>query len=179
MAASLEGNKLFAAILTAGIIGAGSGVFATILYHPKELDEPVYAVAVPEPTAEGGAAVAESQPIDQLMLTASVESGQAAFKKCVSCHSVEKGGANKVGPNLWEIVNRDIGGHPGFAYSEALTGKEGTWTYEHLNEFLKNPKGWAPGTKMAFAGIGKDAERADLIAYLRSLADQPVPLPGG
>ena len=100
-------------------------------------------------------------------------------KKCTSCHGLDKGGANKVGPNLWGVVNRDIGAHEGFAFSEALTGKEGVWDYEQLNAFLANPKTYAPGTKMAFAGVGKDAERADLIAYLRSLADQPAPLPGG
>ncbi len=181
MAGSLEGNKVFAAILTAGIIGVGSGVLSGIFYHPHELEEPVYQVAVPEESGGGGGeAPAEPQPIGPLLAAASVESGQSAAKKCASCHSFDQGGANKVGPALWGVVNRPIGSHEGFSYSEALAGKSGeVWDYEHLNQFLLNPKAYAPGTKMAFAGIAKDEERAAVIAYLRSLAEQPAPLPEG
>jgi cytochrome c len=182
MAGSLEGNKIFAAILTAGIIGVGSGVLASILYHPHELEEPVYRVEAAA-GGEGGAteeAPAEAQPIGALLAAASAENGEKAAKKCAACHSFDKGGANKVGPNLYGVVNRPIASHEGFSYSEALTGKSGeTWDYEHLDQFLLNPKTYAPGTKMSFAGVSKDAERADLIAYLRSLADEPAPLPGG
>ncbi len=180
MAGSLEGNKIFAAILTAGIIGVGAGVFSNILYHPHELEEPVYRVEAAA-GGEGGEAEApaEAQPIGVLLAAASVESGEKAAKKCAACHSFEKGGANKVGPGLWGVVNRPIAGHEGFSYSEALTAKNGeVWDYEHLNQFLISPKTYAPGTKMSFAGISKDAERADVIAYLRSLADEPAPLPG-
>jgi cytochrome c len=180
MAGSLEGNKIFAAILTAGIIGVGAGVFSNILYHPHELEEPVYRVEAAA-GGEGGEAEApaEAQPIGVLLAAASVESGEKAAKKCAACHSFDKGGANKVGPNLYGVVNRPIAGHEGFSYSEALTAKNGeVWDYEHLNQFLISPKTYAPGTKMSFAGISKDAERADVIAYLRSLADEPAPLPG-
>jgi cytochrome c len=178
MAGSLEGNKVLAAVLTAGIIGVGSGVLSGIIYHPQELEEPVYQVAVQEEA--GGEEAAEPQPIGPLLAAASVEEGESAAKKCASCHSFEQGGANKVGPALWGVVNRPIGSHEGFSYSEALAGKSGeTWDYEHLNQFLLNPKAYAPGTKMAFAGISKDEERAAVIAYLRSLAEQPAPLPEG
>jgi cytochrome c len=180
MAGSLEGNKIAAAVLTAGIVGVGSAVFSGILYHPHELEEPVYVVeaAVTEEAAEAPAE-AEAQPIGPLLAAASVESGESAAKKCAACHSFESGGANKVGPNLWDVVNRPIGGHEGFSYSAALTEKsDQVWDYEHLNGFLLNPKGYAPGTKMSFAGIRSDTERADIIAYLRSLADEPAPLPG-
>jgi cytochrome c len=111
---------------------------------------------------------------------ASVENGEKAAKKCAACHSFDPGGANKVGPGLWDVVNRPIASHEGFAYSPALTEKSADkWDYDHLNNFLTSPKGYAPGTKMSFAGISKEAERADVIAYLRSLAENPAPLPGG
>jgi cytochrome c len=181
MAGSLEGNKIAAAILTAGIVGVGASVLSGILYHPHELEEPVYVVEAAAPAegeapAEGGG---EAQPIGALLAAASAESGEAAAKKCAACHSFEQGGANKVGPNLWGVVNRPIAGHEGFSYSTALAEKsDQVWDYEQLGAFLANPKGYAPGTKMSFAGIKKDEELADVIAYLRSLADEPAPLPG-
>ena len=181
MARSLEGNKIAAAVLTAGIVGVGSAVFAGILYHPHQLDEPVYRVEAA--ATDGGAEEApaeEAQPIGVLLAAASVENGEKAAKKCAACHSFDKGGANKVGPALWGVVNRPIGAHEGFSYSPALAEKSSeTWDYEHLDQFLASPKGYAPGTKMSFAGISKVAERADVIAYLRSLADEPAPLPEG
>jgi cytochrome c len=183
MAGSLEGNKIFAAILTAGIIGVGSAVMSGILYHPHELEEPVYRVeaAVEEGAGAGEEAAAEeTQPIGVLLAAADVASGEKAAKKCAACHSFEQGGANKVGPALWGIVNRPIAAHEGFAYSEALAAKKDqVWDYDHLSAFLANPKGYAPGTKMSFAGISKETELADVIAYLRSLAEQPAPLPEG
>ena len=181
MAGSLEGNKLMAAVLTAGIIGVGSAVFAGLLYHPHQLEEPVYRVEAAATEGGGEAApAAEAQPIGVLLASASVENGAKAAKKCAACHSFDKGGANKVGPNLWGVVNRPIGSHEGFSYSEVLAGKSADpWDYDHLNQFLISPKAYAPGTKMSFAGISKEAERADVIAYLRSLADEPAPLPGG
>ena len=186
MAGSLEGNKIFAAVLTAGIIGVGSGVMSGILYHPHELEEPVYKVEAAATEGEaagaggGGAAEEQPQPIGPLLAAASAENGEKAAKKCASCHSFDQSGANKVGPGLWGVVNRPIASHEGFSYSEALAGKKDqVWDYDHLNAFLTNPKAYAPGTKMSFAGIAKDKDRADVIAYLRSLADQPAPLPEG
>ena len=181
MAGSLEGNKLVAAVLTAGIIGVGSAVFAGILYHPHHLEEPVFLVEAAAPAGGGEAApAAEAQPIGALLASANAENGEKTAKKCAACHSFDKGGANKVGPNLWGVVNRPIAEHEGFSYSAALSEKKGQpWDYDHLNHFLTSPKAYAPGTKMSFAGISKDAERADVIAYLRSLSDDPAPLPGG
>ena len=100
-------------------------------------------------------------------------------KKCAACHSFEQGGPNKIGPGLWGVVNRPVGGAADFAYSDVMAGHGGAWDYESLDAFLTNPKEWAPGTKMAFAGLKKPKDRANLILYLRSLADSPEPLPEG
>lgn len=180
--ATLEGNKIMAAVLTAGIIASASGVFSRIIYAPHHLEEPAYKIegAAAEADAAGGAeAAAEAKPIAELLATANAEAGATAAKKCAACHTFDANGANKVGPNLYNIVNRPVAQHEGFAYSDALKGYGGEWDYDKLSAFLLNPKGEVPGTKMSFAGLSKDQERADLIAYLRTLSDAPVPLPGG
>ncbi|NJO36610.1 MAG: cytochrome c family protein, partial [Rhizobiales bacterium] len=105
-----------------------------------------------------------------------VAEGEKVSKKCKACHVFEEGGKNKLGPALWGVVGRDIASHEGFAYSGALSGLDGAWTYDRLNEFLAAPKTYVPGTKMVFAGVKKDEDRADLLAYLRTLAAEPAPL---
>jgi cytochrome c len=177
MASGLSGGQqLFAAVLVAGIVGTGSAVFSEILYHPEELDEPAYKIEVAnaaEGAGAGGPAVAEEQPVAVLLASADVAQGEKTAKKCGACHSFEKGGANKVGPALYGVVDRDIGGVEGYTYSAILSEKPGNWDYEALNGFLKSPKDWAKGTKMAFSGIEKETERAGVIVYLRSLLGQP------
>ena len=181
MAGSLEGNKLLAAFLTAGIIAVGSAVFAGILYHPHHLEEPVFVIEAAAPAGgEAAPAAEESKPIGELLAAASADNGAKVAKKCAACHDLTSANTNKIGPGLWNVVNRPIGSHPGFSYSDAIAGKKDqAWDYDHLNHFLTSPKSYAPGTKMSFAGISKDGERADVIAYLRSLSDSPAPLPGG
>ncbi len=177
MASSLEGNKIAGAILTAGVIAMTSGFIAELIYHPQHLEENVYTVAVAE---DEPAAAEEEAAVDlaTLLAEADVASGEKQAKKCTACHSFDDGGPNKVGPNLWDIVNRQIAADSDFGYSEVLEDMSGeTWNYENLSEFLADPKGWAPGTKMAFSGIKKHDKRADLIAYLRSLSGSPAPLP--
>ena len=179
MASSLEGNKILGAILTAGIIASAAGFASRILYSPHMLEEPVFRIAVEDTTAaETEAAEATpATPLPVLLAAASAEAGEKVSKKCASCHSFDKGGANKVGPNLWGVVDRPIGKHEGFAYSEPMAAHGGNWSWDDLNHFIAAPKEYLPGTKMSFAGLNKDTERADLLAYLRTLSDSPVALP--
>jgi cytochrome c2 len=177
MAASLETNKTLAALLTAGIIASGSGVISRILYHPSMPEQNAYVIAVSEGEKAAAPAAAEALPLPVLLAQASPEEGASEAKKCAACHSEEKGGPSKIGPPLWGVVGRDIAAVEGFAYSDAMRSKEGQWTFENLDQFIHGPKDWAPGTKMAFAGIKSPEDRADLLVFLRTLADAPVPLP--
>ena len=173
-------NKIVGAILTAGLVAMVSGFFANVLYHPDIPVKQAYAIAVPDkPAAATQAAAAPAGPeaVAGLLAAASAESGKKLTKKCTACHSLKKGGKNKIGPALWDVVGRDKASVAGFKYSAALKGLGGDWSYEDLNKFVFKPKVFAKGTKMVFAGFKKATDRANLIAYLRSLSDSPKPLP--
>src|SRR3954451_8735008 len=176
---SFELNKILGAILGTCLILLVTSFTAGALFAPVMPEKPGFAIAAKEEShgGEGKEAAAPSEPIEKLLQTASVEKGAAAAKKCAACHTFEKGGPNRVGPNLWGVVDRDRASEPGFNYSAAMKAKGGKWTYDDLNKFIANPKGFINGTAMGFAGIPKDSERADVIDYLRTLADNPVPLP--
>jgi cytochrome c len=176
---SFELNKIIGAVLAACLILLVTSFTADALFTPKMPEKPGFAIAV-KAEAEGGAkeaTPAPSEPIEKLLQTASVEKGAAAAKKCQACHTFAKGEKNGVGPNLYGVVGDKKGEGRGFNFSAAMKGKGGTWTIDDLNQFINSPKGFVPGTAMGFAGIQKDSERADVIAYLNSLSDSPAPLP--
>jgi cytochrome c len=176
---SFELNKVIGAILGTCIVLLVTSFAAGAIFAPVMPAKPGYEIAVKEEAAAGGkeAAAAASEPIEKLLQTASVEKGEAAAKKCAACHTFEKNGPNRAGPNLYGIIGDKKGEGRGFNFSAAMKAKGGTWSYDDLNQFIANPKGFIPGTAMGFAGIQKDSERADVIDYLHTLADSPVPLP--
>lgn len=178
---SFELNKILGAILGTLLFVMGLGFLAEAIYHPIEGRGPGYALASASPEGEqGGTEVAVVADIGTLLASADPAAGQAAAKVCTSCHSFSPDGKNGAGPGLYGVVNRPVGSHPDFAYSEGMlehNAKGDLWSYENLNAFLTAPKAFTPGTKMSFAGLKDDKKRADVIAYLSTLSDAPVPFP--
>ena len=175
---SFELNKVLGAVLGTCLILLALNIGAGALFAEHKPAKPGYMIAV-KAEHEGGKTEAKvEKPIAVLLASANVEKGQSTAKQCQSCHTFEKGGPNRVGPNLYGVVNEPKGqGHAGFNFSAAMKGKGGTWTFDDLNKFLTSPKAFVPGTAMGFAGLPKDSERADVIAYLNSLSDHPAPVP--
>ena len=175
---SFELNKILGAILGTCLLLLVTSFTASAIFAPNKPQKPGFEIAVKEEAAGGEKAAAPPpEPIEKLLQTASVQKGEASAKKCAACHTFAKGDKNGVGPNLYGIVGDHKGEGRGFNFSAAMKAKGGSWTIDDLNQFISSPKGFVPGTAMGFAGIPKDTERADVLAYLNSLSDKPAPLP--
>ena len=175
----LKFNKIAAGFLLAALLAMAGYKISEMLVPHQELAENAYPIEVQIASTSTDAPAAEQgpEPILALLASADVDAGIKVAKKCTACHVFEKGGQNKVGPALWNIVNADKAAVDGFGYSTALAEMDGNWDYQALNGFLYKPKAYLAGTKMNFAGLKKPQERANVIAYLRSLADSPAALP--
>jgi cytochrome c len=175
---NLEFNKAAAAVLVAGITFMVSGVIASIVVKPQALHQTVLKIDTGAEQGPAAAKEAPPPPIAPLLASADPAAGETIAKRqCASCHTFNEGGKNGVGPNLYGVIGRPHGGLPSFNYSAAIKSKEGPWTYEDLNAWLKKPAAYAPGTRMAYAGLNSDKQRADVIDYLRTLSANPAPLP--
>lgn len=177
---SFEFNKIAGAVLGALLFGMATGVASDVIFaHGKPAkpgyDLPAAEVASAEPAAD---AKAVAEPLPELLAKADPEKGKADTKACQACHNFEKGAGPKIGPPLYGVVDRPKGSVAGFGYSDAMKAKGGDWTFADLNTFITDPKTYVSGTKMAAFGGEKDAhKRADILAYLRTLSDNPAPLP--
>jgi len=173
---SFELNKILGAILATCLGLLALNIVSDAIFATEKPAKPGYLIAVKEAGPEKATAKKE-ESIEALLTKASAKKGEQVSKQCHACHTLEKGGPNRVGPNLWNIVGNERGQGRGFNFSSAMKSKGGTWTYDELNKFLAGPQQYIPGTKMTFAGVKDDQKRADLIAYLRTLSDSPKPLP--
>lgn len=176
---NLESNKIIASILLSGLIAMLCSFFTDLFYAPEHNTEKRgYQVEIADNTNEQTSEEAPTEIVlADILKTADITRGKSLSKKCAACHSFEKGGPNKVGPNLWDIVGHKVAAREGYAYSGALTSLEGNWNYEALYEFLKSPKDFTPGTKMSFAGFKKPEDIAAMIEFLRNNSEKPLPLP--
>lgn len=175
---SFELNKILGAILGTCLITLALNIGAGAIFAPEKPAKPGYVIAV---KTEGGGAKAVEKPkevpLPLRLAKASVDKGKATARQCQACHTFEKGGPNRVGPNLWGIVGSERGEGRGFKFSAAMKAKGGTWTYDELDKFIADPRGYISGTAMTFAGVKNDQQRADVIDYLHTLSDNPLPLP--
>jgi cytochrome c len=177
---SFELNKIIAAVLMVALLVIGIGKLSNIIFHVEKPKTPGYAVEVQQATTVSSsveAAVVEKVDIAALMAMGDITAGEKIFKKCAACHSITKGGKNNIGPALWNVVGRKTGAVTDYKYSKALASFDKEWTFEELNGYLIKPAKWIKGTKMAFAGLRKEKDRASVIKYLNQNSDNPVPLP--
>jgi cytochrome c len=176
---SFELNKILGAILGTCLITLALSITAGAIFAPEKPAKPGYEIAVKEEAGGEKAGAKEPEvPVETLLASASVEKGQQIAKQCQACHTFEKGGPNRVGPNLWNIVGSQRGeARGGFNFSAAMKAKGGTWTFDELFRFLANPRGYIPGTNMTFAGLSRGQQRADVIDFLHTLSDSPLALP--
>ena len=178
---SFELNKIIAAVLMVALIVIGIGKLSDLIFHVEKPKIAGYAVDVEQAVVTKAQATSETtmEKIDMaaLMALGDLATGEKVFKKCAACHSIVKGGKNNIGPALYNVVGRKVGAVSDYKYSKALSGYDKEWSFEELNGYLIKPAKWIKGTKMAFAGLRKEKDRASVILYLNENADNPLPLP--
>ena len=177
---SFEINKIVAAILMVALLIIGIGKISDIVFHVEKPETPGYKVELDQAVSSSNltAEVVEAKvDIAALMSMGDVASGEKIFKKCAACHSIKKGGKNNIGPALYNVVGRKVGAISDYKYSKAFLNYDKTWTFEELNGYLLKPSKWIKGTKMAFAGLRKEKDRASVIKYLNQSSDNPKTLP--
>ena len=177
---SFEINKIVAAVLMVALLVIGIGKLSNVIFHVEKPKTPGYAVEVEQTTTVSSStekAVEEKVDIASLMAMGDIALGEKVFKKCAACHSIVKGGKNNIGPALYNVVGRKTGAVSDYKYSKALASFDKEWTFEELNGYLIKPAKWIKGTKMAFAGLRKEKDRASVIKYLNQNSDNPLPLP--
>ena len=178
---SFELNKIIAAVLMVALLVIGIGKLSDVIFHVEKPKIPGYAVKVEQVVATStkvnSESVEEKIDIAALMALGDLATGEKVFKKCAACHSIVKGGKNNIGPALYNVVNRQVGSIGDYKYSKALSEYGKNWTFEELNGYLIRPAKWIKGTKMAFAGLRKEKDRASVILYLNKNSDNPLPLP--
>jgi len=176
---SADFNRTMLALLGAIVFVGLIMEYTSLVFAPQVLKIPGYALpssSGPSATTAAPAAPKET-PLPELLAKADAKKGEADAKICATCHNFDKGGGAKIGPDLWGVVGRPVASAAGFAYSDSIKSVGGDWSYAKLNDWISNPKGMAAGTKMAFAGEKDAQKRADILAYLQTLSDQPVPFP--
>jgi len=179
---SFELNKIIAAVLLTALIVIGIGKFTDILFHVEKPKESAYKIEGLETVNKNASAsiepkVVEVVDIKLLLAMGDLQHGEKVFKKCSACHQIASGGKNMIGPNLWGITGRKVASISDYKYSKALSEYPKDWTFEELNGFLIKPQAWIKGTKMAYAGLRKEKDRASVILYLNKNSDSPLPLP--
>ena len=177
---SFEINKIVAAVLMVALLVIGISKLSEVIFHVEKPEKPGYVVEIDQAvttTVSAESMEEEKINIAALMALGDVASGEKIFKKCAACHSINKGGKNNIGPALYNVVGRKVGGVADYKYSKALASYEKEWSFEELNGFLIKPAKWIRGTKMAYAGLRKESDRASIIKYLNQNSDNPQPLP--
>ena len=168
-------NTIAGWVLFAGIVALGSSIVAGEMFHSERPEKMGYPIAGVEQEGEGGAAA--EQPIETFLAKADPAKGAQIFNKCAACHNATNGGPNQLGPNLWGVLGEPVGQGKGFAFSDALSKKGGTWNWDNLSQWLTSPRNFAPGTKMTFAGLSNPQDRADVMSYLNQQSGHPQPMP--
>jgi len=173
-----EINKIIASIILVVLLFFGVGELTNFIFYVEKPKEPAYQVEAPAvKTASAEASGSESADIGTLLSLGTVEHGKKVFKKCSSCHVIDKGGKNKIGPALWGVLGRKSGSISSYKYSKALSGYGKVWSFKEMNNFLIKPQAYIKGTKMAYAGLKSEKDRASVILYMNTQTDNPLPKP--